>query len=212
MGKTGVLFDLDGVLIDSERLYTVFWSEIDRDFPVGIPDFARYIKGSTLVKILQYYDSETVRDEIRRRLKKFEDTMSYTLFEGVSEFLDELTCRGIPKAVVTSSADVKMAKLFDALPGFRERFEAVITGSMVSRSKPAPEGYLMGARAIGCVPGDCYVFEDSLSGLEAGNRAGATVIGLSTTLPRESLAGHAHHLIDGFAGFTVDDMLLVSRL
>lgn len=212
MGKTGVLFDLDGVLIDSERLYTIFWSEIDRDYPVGIPDFARHIKGSTLVKIMQYYDSATVREEICRRLKEFEDSMEYLVFDGVSEFLDDLARHGIPAAIVTSSADEKMEKLFAALPGFRERFDAVITGSMVSRSKPDPEGYLSGARAICCRPEDCYVFEDSLSGLEAGNRAGATVIGLSTTLPRDTLAGYAHRIIDGFHGFGVDDMLSVSRL
>lgn len=53
--KTGVLFDLDGVLIDSESIYTEFWEDVDKVFPTNVPDFAHIIKGSTLPKILGTY-------------------------------------------------------------------------------------------------------------------------------------------------------------
>lgn len=211
MRKIGVLFDLDGVLIDSESLYTGFWSGIDRDYPTGIPDFARFIKGSTLDKIMDYFPSEQVRGDILDRIREFEKGMTYEMFDGVATFLDDLAANNMPAAVVTSSSDRKMEKVYAQLPGFRDRFAAIITGSMVSRSKPDPQGYLMGAEAIGCVPSDCYVFEDSMSGLQAGNAAGAIVVGLATTLPRQTLEGHAHRIIDSLVGFDVKAMLGIKR-
>ena len=65
----------------------------------------------------------------------------------------------------------------------------LVTGSMVKRSKPDPEGYLTGAQLIGVPIEDCYVFEDSLQGLQAGMSSGATVIGLATTNSRSRLKG-----------------------
>ena len=82
---------------------------------------------------------------------------------------------------------------------------------MVKHSKPNPEGYLKGAELIGVPVEDCYVFEDSLQGLEAGMRSGATVIGLATTNSREKLKGRAHKIIDDFAGFTIERMREVTR-
>ena len=206
----GVLFDLDGVLIDSESLYTEFWSGIDRLYPTGIPDFAIAIKGTNLKYILTLFP-DGVRDDILRRIHDYEDHMLYPVFDGVDDFLDALAEAGVPMAVVTSSDEVKMGYLFDQQPHFATRFNAIINGSMVTRSKPHPQGYLMGAEAIGVPIERCYVFEDSLQGIEAGRRAGATVIGLTTTLPREVLEGKAHALIDGFTRFTIDDMLAVER-
>lgn len=211
MRKIGVLFDLDGVLIDSESLYTGFWSGIDCDYPTGIPDFARFIKGSTLDKIMGYFPSEQVREDILDRIREFEKGMTYEMFDGVAAFLDDLAANNIPAAVVTSSSDRKMDKVYAQLTGFRDRFAAIVTGSMVSCSKPDPQGYLMAAEAIGCAPTDCFVFEDSLSGLQAGNAAGATVVGLATTLSRETLRGRAHQIIDSFAGFDVKAMLAVRQ-
>lgn len=207
----GVLFDLDGVLIDSESLYTRFWDEIDRIYPTGIENFALYIKGTTLPSILGHYKDEAVRRDIVARIHEFEHRMVYPVFPGVMEFLADLRRHDIPAAIVTSSDAVKMASLRAQLPDFTSHFRAVVDASMVTRSKPDPQGYLLGAEAICCDPSRCFVFEDSLQGIAAGNAAGATVIGLATTLPRERLQGKAREIIDGFTGFTVDDMLALSR-
>lgn len=206
------LFDLDGVLLDSESTYTRFWTEIDRLYPSGIENYALAIKGTTLPEILKHYPDDRVRADILRRIKEFQDIMTYTLFPGVTDFLSQLRRNSIPAAIVTSSDERKMRMLFEQLPEFRESFDVVIDASQVTRSKPDPQGYLMAAKALGVAPELCYVFEDSLQGLKAGRAAGATVVGLATTYTREVIAPLADKVIDGFCGFSVEDMLALSKL
>lgn len=208
--KIGVLFDLDGVLVDSEGEYSKFWGATGRKYNVGSETFAADIKGTTLGEILLNFDPQ-YRDEIVAALHAFENDMAYPIFPGVMEFLSELKQKQIPAAIVTSSDNVKMNYLFSKHPELLDYINVVITGSMVSHSKPDPEGYLLGASKIGVPIKDCYVFEDSLQGLEAGRSSGATVIGIATTNPMEKLKGKAHKLINEFAGFTLDDMLNVVR-
>lgn len=212
MGKYGALFDLDGVIVDSESTYTRFWSQIDSIYPTGIDNYAIAIKGTTLPEILKNYEDEEVKADILRRIHQFQTTMEYPLFDGVIGFLSELRHRDIPTAIVTSSDNRKMQMLFRQHPDLRGYFDAVVDASMITHSKPDPEGYIKAAAAIGCEPQNCFVFEDSLQGLKAGNASGATVIALATTYPREVLNEKAAIVIDGLKDFTVDKMLSVSRL
>lgn len=210
--NTAALFDLDGVLVDTETIYTEFWSEMDRLFPTGTPNFAHVIKGSTLPSILSnYFPSEADRAKVVELLKEQEENMRYVIFDGVIDFLEDLKRHNIPAAIVTSSGDKKMTRLFATNPGFRDYFATVITDSDVKRSKPDPEGYLLGASRLGCGPERAYVFEDSYAGVEAGRRAGANVIALATTNPRETLIEKADAVIDTFVGFSVADMIAVSK-
>lgn len=211
MKKVGVLFDLDGVLIDSEGLYTKFWEDIEEIYPTGVPNFALVIKGNALFKILDTYFPKELHLDIINRVHEFEHNIKYPIYEGVIDFLKSLKEHGIPTAIVTSSDDVKMNALYSEYPLFPQYFDAVITGSDVTESKPHPQGYLMAAKRIGCDPNDCYVFEDSLQGLDAGMAAGATVIGLTTNNPIDKLKDKAHALIDSFVGFNIDKMLAIKK-
>lgn len=203
MRYKAALFDLDGVIVDTESIYTDFWDDIDRRYPTGVDNFARVIKGNTLASILDTYFDEDLRDEILVLLKEQEESMRYRLFDGVSDFLDRLIENDIPKAIVTSSNDRKMSRLFSQIPELRPKFEAIITDAMVERSKPDPQGYLIAAEKLGVDPSDCVVFEDSFAGLEAGRRAGAYVVALATTNPRESLYEKADEVIDSFIGYDI---------
>lgn len=207
MEKTGVLFDLDGVIIDSESLYTEFWSEIDRIYPTGIDNYAIAIKGTTLPEIMKHYDDDGVKADILRRIHDFQESMVYPVYPGVENFLSELNRRNIPAAIVTSSDNRKMEILFCQHPQLKDYFSRIIDASCVTHSKPHPEGYLKAAAALGCRPENCFVFEDSLQGLAAGRASGATVVALATTYPAEALNGKAAGVIGGFEDFTVDDML-----
>ena len=208
----GVLFDLDGVVVDSESIYTQFWSNIDKLYPTGVENFAIAIKGNTLQRILaDYFPDNDVKQDILERIKDFEINMRYKPFAEAIRFINELKRNQFRIAIVTSSSQKKMDNLYAQNPGFREMFDAVVTGDMVSHSKPDPEPYLLGAEAIGVAPESCYVFEDSISGIESGIRAGATVIGLATTLPYDKIEGKAHLTINDFTGFHVGDMLSVEK-
>lgn len=210
--NTAVLFDLDGVLIDSEGLYTAFWAETGRIFGVPSPTFAADIKGTTLKSILNYFPGEELKAKVIQRIHDFEDTMQYQLFPGVEDFLKALKQAGIPTAIVTSSDEVKMACLYSQLPILREMVDVVIDASMVTRSKPDPQGYILAAEKLGRAPENCFVFEDSLQGLEAGRSAGATVIGLATTNSVDAVRPLCDYLLPSFVGFSVSDLLNIKRI
>lgn len=182
------LFDLDGVVIDSETLYTRFWNDINRLYPVDIDNFAIAIKGRTLPEILEYYPEASVREEITRRLMEFQDNMDFIPLPGVEDYLGWLRDHGYPVALVTSSDKRKMECLRAKAPAVMDYFTVIIDGNMVTRSKPDPQGYLMAAERLGVEAGDCVVFEDSINGLKAARASGALVVGLATTLPMAEIA------------------------
>ncbi len=203
----GILFDLDGVLIDSEGLYTAFWEKTELDFPTGIPDYPHAIKGTNLDKILDHYPDPAVRAEILRRIHEFDRTLNYPLFPGAMPLLEALRDSRVPAALYTSSDPAKMHRLFTVHPALRNMFAAIIDGSMVSRSKPDPEGYLAAARAIGCDPARCVVVEDSLQGVRAGLAAGATVAAIAGTLSRATLLAETPHVYDSVAELSPSTLL-----
>lgn len=195
----GALFDLDGVLIDSEGLYTEFWAQIGKSYHLPSPTFAYDIKGCTLVDILdRYFPEPETQSRLTKEIHDYEDTMQYSIFPGVDEYLALLKDKGVKTAIVTSSDETKMNYLRLQHPEFMNRFDVIINGSMVSRSKPDPEGYRKAADMLGLDYSDCVVYEDSFQGLEAGRRLGGRVIALATTNSRDKLQGLADMVIDSF--------------
>lgn len=208
MFPSAALFDLDGVLVDTETEYTRIWNDIESHYPTGIENFALKIKGNTLPRILDtYFPGEEVQADICRMLKEREEAMEYHIFAGVEAFLADLVANGVPAAIVTSSGTAKMERLFAALTGFRSYFGAVLTDADVTRSKPDPEGYMKAAARLGAKPEECIVFEDSYSGLQAGRSAGARVVALATTNPHDSLTDKADVVLDSFDGITLASLL-----
>lgn len=184
------LFDLDGVLIDSETLYTSFWERVGREHHLPSSTFAYDIKGTTLTDILTtHFPDPEVRKDIDRMLHEFENEIVYPVFNGALEFVDALREKGLKTVIVTSSDNKKMEFLFSQHPEFPSHFDAIVTACDVTRSKPDPEPYIVGAKKAGVPASECIVFEDSFQGLEAGRRAGCKVVGLSTTNPADAIAG-----------------------
>ena len=178
------LFDLDGVLIDSETLYTQFWKRVGERHHLPSPTFAYDIKGTTLNDILTtHFPDPKVRADVDRLLHDFENEIVYPVFPGALEFVDALRAAGLKTVIVTSSDSKKMGFLFRQHPDFPTHFDAIVTACDVTHSKPHPEPYLVGASKAGVKTSECLVFEDSYQGLESGRRAGCKVIGISTTNP-----------------------------
>lgn len=208
MRRTAFLFDLDGVLIDSEREYTRIWNEIEKEFPTGKENFALSIKGQTLSKILDdnYPDPET-REKVTLKLHFLEKQMKYEYCKGAEELLDTLKKEKRKTAVVTSSDEVKMAHLYSDIPDFREKVEVIIDASKVKKSKPDPEGYLKGAEALEAEINRSIVFEDSVQGVKAGRAAGAVVVGILGTKTREELAPYSDLVLENLGELDLMELL-----
>ena len=181
----GVLFDLDGVLLDSEGQYSIFWRSMEERFPTGVADFSNYIKGFHLARILSYFATDEIREQIVQELVEFEKNMRFEFFPGALSFVQRLREAGIPMAIVTSSDCKKMQSLYSQHPEFPTLFDQIVTGDMVTKAKPDPECFLLGAQLIGVDIKDCVIFEDSRNGLIAARESGARVIGICTTLTGE---------------------------
>lgn len=210
--KCAVLFDLDGVLLDSEGQYSIFWEQMDHEYPTGIQQFASFIKGFHLARILNYFENEDVRQQVLNKLLEFERHMNYEFFPGALEFVKELRSAGIPMAIVTSSDHKKMRALYSQYPEFPTLFDKIVTGDMVTKAKPDPDCFLMGARQLGVDIKDCIVFEDSRNGLIAGRESGALVIGISTTLDRDTVGQLSDLTLNAVEELTVERMLEIQRL
>ena len=203
----GVLFDLDGVLLDSEGQYTIFWQQMDEEHPTGIEDFASYIKGFHLNRILGYFDNDEVRQQVLDALLEFERNMRFEFFPGALELVHQLRDAGIPMAIVTSSDRKKMQSLYSQHPEFPTLFDHIITGDMVTKAKPDPDCYMMGARMLGLDITDCIVMEDSRNGLLAGRASGAHVIGVASTLSYDAVRELSDITVNGVNELTVEDIM-----
>lgn len=205
------LFDFDGVIMDTELQYTIFWNEQAEKY-LHVKNFGPGIKGQTLTQIYdKHFAGElvSVREQITSDLNLFEKDMAYEYLPGVQDFLVELRRHNVKIALVTSSNDEKMENVYRTHPEFKEQFDRILTGDMFKRSKPAPDCFLLGMEIFGTVPENSFVFEDSFHGLQAGRSSGAKVIGLATTNSREAIAGKADYIIDDFTGMTYDKLLTI---
>ena len=210
--QCGILWDLDGVLLDSEGKYSIFWARMEEEHPTGIDNFASYIKGFHLNRIMGYFESEEVRQQILDELLTFERDMVYEFFPGAIELVKQLRAAGIPMAIVTSSDRKKMQSLYSQHPEFPTLFDHIITGDMVTKAKPDPDCYLMGAKLLGIDIKDCIVVEDSRNGLIAGRESGARVIGIATTLSREAVNELSDMTLDSIGQLSVEQMLNTRRI
>ena len=202
------LFDFDGVVVDTEPQYTLFWDEKGQKYHPEIPNFGHHIKGQTLIQIYKQFfrDPESLQDEITRQLLDYELTMHFEYIDGVVDFMKELREKGVKLAIVTSSNDAKMANAYREHPELKTMVDCIVTADRVTHSKPHPECFLLGAEMLGVEKDNCIVFEDSFHGIEAGNRAGMKVIGLATTNSAEAIAAKCALVIPDFTDFTFEKM------
>lgn len=185
------LFDLDGVVFDTEPQYTEFWGSQCRQYHPEHPGLEHEIKGSTLTQIYDRWFTgplEAERSVVTERLNAFEAQMTFEYIAGFEALIANLHAHGVKTAVVTSSNMPKMESVYRAQPGFKQLFDAILTSEDFEYSKPHPDCYLKGAARFGAEPAECVVFEDSFNGLKSGRAAGMKVVGVATTNPKEAIA------------------------
>ena len=204
------LFDLDGVVFNTEPQYTVFWGSQCRLYHPEHPGLEHEIKGSTLTQIYDRWFSGPLAKEqavITQRLDAFEAQMTYEYIEGFEALIADLHANGVKTAVVTSSNVPKMESVYRAQPQFKTLFDAILTSEDFEHSKPHPDCYLKGAARFGVNPAECVVFEDSFNGLKSGRAAGMCVVGLATTNTAESIAPLSDIQITDFQGISYQQLL-----
>lgn len=205
------LFDFDGVVMDTESQYTLFWDERGKKYHPEIPDFGHHIKGQTLTQLYEKYfrDEPGLQSQITEELNRFELDMEFHFIPGVVDFMKELRTKGVKMAIVTSSNDKKMANAYRAHPELPDMVDKILTADMFQNSKPHPECFLLAAQILEVPIENCVVFEDSFHGLEAGNRAGMKVIGLATTNPISTISKQSSLVIPDFVDFNYEKMIAV---
>ena len=204
------LFDLDGVVFDTEPQYTVFWGSQCRLYHPEHPGLEHEIKGSTLTQIYDRWFSGPLAKEqevITRRLDAFEGQMTFDYIAGFEALMADLRAHGVKTAVVTSSNVPKMESVYRAQPQFKTLFDAILTSEDFEYSKPHPDCYLKGAARFGVSPAECVVFEDSFNGLKSGRAAGMRVVGLATTNTAEAIAPLSDIQIADFQNMSYGQLL-----
>lgn len=207
-----VLFDMDGVLIDTEPQYGAFWKGIAKEYNIDIDDFENKIKGVTIPHIIDSYFRKLTSKQIEDIMGKFvsfEKEVSFPDIPGATSFLSTLKSMGIKMALVTSSSELKLNRVLQQ-KHFDVIFDTIVSGKDIENSKPAPDYFLLGAERLNVPPECCVVFENSLAGIDAGNAAGMKVVGLSTTYPASDLIDRCVTVIPDF--YSIKANLITSIL
>lgn len=192
--KHGAIFDMDGLLFDTERLYRESWIILAEAFgQVSNPEFPKAVcgsNGSTMLSIIQsYYPDIDAVAFMQACLDRVENILKTSVPEktGIREILSWLHEHGV-KLAVASSTGLALIQRNLKHAGIEHYFDAVVSGEEVAHGKPAPDIFQLAAERIGCAPEDCYVFEDGENGIRAGAAAGCTaVMVVDLTEPTEEL-------------------------
>ena len=182
----GVLFDMDGVILDSEKLYAKFWAEGCEYYGYHMTYPQALGMRSLNAQAGQEYLSSLFGPDISYplvRAKRIERMDAYVEENGIEakpgifQLLDYLAARHIPYAITTASPNDRIQNHLGRL-GLYERFDHICTAHEVPHGKPAPDIYLLGAKTIGVPPEKCLALEDSYTGILSAYRAGclATIV------------------------------------
>ena len=180
----GVLFDMDGVVLDTEALYARFWREaaaalghtMNYEQALGMRSLSSTAGQAQLER---YFGTGVSRAEFRAKrielMDAYIDVHGVALKPGIRELLDYLEEKGI-KAAITTSSPLERVRRYLGPHGLLERFDCLCSGADVPRGKPEPDIYLHGASCLGLNPEECIAIEDSPAGALSAYRAGCATV------------------------------------
>jgi HAD superfamily hydrolase (TIGR01509 family) len=193
--STAVLFDMDGLLIDSEPLWLEVetavmarlgagWTEADQAQLLGgsLERTVRYLLGKATRPAPPEVVGEWLMSGIAERVRR----AGVPVQPGARELLAEVEAAGLPRALVTSS---ERRFMDEVLASTGMRFDALVCADDVSATKPDPEPYLLAAKLVGVPPADCFALEDSPNGVASAQAAGCRVIAVPSLVPIEAAPG-----------------------
>ena len=201
----GVLFDMDGVVLDTEKLYARFWREaaaalgynMSYEQALGMRSLSNTAGQAQLES---YFGKGVSRAEFRAKrielMDAYIDVHGVELKEGIRELLDHLDSHGI-KAAITTSSPLERVRRYLWPHGLLDRFDCLCSGADVAHGKPEPDIYLHGAACLGLKPQECLAIEDSPAGVLSAYRAGCmTVMVPDLDQPDEDTRSRLYALAD----------------
>lgn len=214
----GAIFDHDGLMFDTEKIWQKNWNLVAREMGITLPDeFKKEICGSngqhTLDVIQKYYhveDGREIRDRVIESVAHDEIENPIEMKEGLLDILEMFQKHGV-KMAVASSSPKEMILMNLKRSHLEKYFEVVVSGKDVKHGKPAPDIFLLAAEKLGIDPKECYVFEDAYNGIQAGVSAGAQTIMVPDLLqPNNEIRNMLHAVCESLkeASYLVENDLL----
>jgi beta-phosphoglucomutase len=209
-----IIFDVDGVLVDSNPFHLQKWAEFlkEHGVPFNPDDLPNNILGQRNDAIIRFFFGQEVSDRDILRLGEEVEERFRQVFRphakplpGLSSLIASCHRAAIPMAVA-SSAMAKNVEFIVEVLGFRSHFRCLVTGDQVTHPKPHPEIYLKTAERLGIDPAWCVTFEDSFVGVESAKGAGMKCVAIASTFPLEELRERtrADLIVRSFEDLTLD--------
>ncbi|MFP3938102.1 MAG: HAD family hydrolase [Phycisphaerae bacterium] len=203
MAEKAVIFDMDGVLIDSYRAHYESWRKLAEAHGLEMTEqqFADTFGMTSREIIRRLWPAAADEKEIPRwdgeKEQYYRDILreDFPQMPGSAELIEALHQAGFAMAIGSSGPPENVRVVLEQLRG-GERIAATVDGHEVSRGKPDPEVFLTTAEKLGVPPANCAVIEDAVAGLQAARRAGMAAVGITGTAPRGKLAEHADTVVD----------------
>ncbi len=180
--KQGAIFDMDGVLFDTERMYQETWREVASEMGITLPpEYTYYVSGASKDGVYEavrrfYHTDDPLRitTEVYERMHVKQQS-PLPIKPGVTEILQYFKEQKIKTAVASSTFHEQVKDNLEH-NGLASYFDTVICGDEVTKAKPDPEIFLKAAEKLSLSPQDCYVFEDSFNGIRAAHAAGCVAV------------------------------------
>ncbi|GAB4021980.1 HAD family phosphatase [Spirosoma sp. KCTC 42546] len=208
-----VIFDMDGVIVDTNPHHRIAWREYYQrnGKTLSDDDFVHYVSGKHNTDIVAHlFANQSLTPEEVHRLSKEKEALFRELYRpaitpvtGLIPFLKALKEAGIRTAVATSAPVENLDFVMDAL-NIRPYFDALLNESMVSHPKPDPEIYQKAMAMLGVEPADSVIFEDSMTGIQAAKASGAFVVGMATTQSPDELRPFVDDVATDFTELSLD--------
>ena len=186
MDLKGVIFDLDGVLVNTAHFHYLAWKRLADEYGIPFDEAAnerfKGVSRTDCVRMLfperDHAELELLADRKNDCFKKMIETLQPAdMFPGALKFIHSLRLAGVRTAIASASRNTSRIVTRLRIGGY---FDAIVDGNDVNRSKPAPDGFLLAAERMALAPNSCVVIEDAAAGIEAAHAAGMRAVGIGS--------------------------------